>query len=87
MNRTSDDTANPVANGDDIVFPDVDGDFYADPNEHGKGGEVRSMTIYRVYNIRNEVFNSNLQDSIAALQHIDGIAIELDEERICVTIP
>ena len=86
MTRTSDDSADLIANGDDFIFPDIDGEFYADPMEHWKGGQVQSMTIHRVFNIKNELFNSNIQGSLTALRNVDGIAIEFDEERIRVTL-
>ena len=60
---------------DDIIFPDVDGPSFADPNEHSGRRRIVSISIPEVFNMRNEIFEADIPRVKASLATIENVTV------------
>ncbi|MEL6897932.1 MAG: hypothetical protein AAFP90_17675 [Planctomycetota bacterium] len=75
VHRVSDDNS-------DIIFPDIDGPYFNDLKEHTMRGEIETISIPEIFNMRNEIFESDLSLVKVALAKIANITVSQTADEL-----
>ena len=71
------------AGGDsDVLFTEIDAIAYVD---EPRDGDIASMSVPRLFNIRDDIFEANLDSVANALGRVQGIQVHRDGDQVTVT--